>query len=180
MYQTIFLGLFYSCNNFGHKAARCRSYDKQIRNYKGYSNNSYLRKSHETKNKNHNSCCSLSNEIEFYKCNNFGHMDKYCRMNVPTQEPKHNINSHNQEPKRIWRIKQDQFNTEECSLSLQVEYKKSGWYVDNGCSKHMKSDKIRFLTLKKEQDGSISFGNHNSSIIIGRGTVKLGSEDAKA
>jgi hypothetical protein len=43
----------------------------------------------------------------------------------------------------------------------------------------MKGDKNRFLTLKKEQDGSISFGNDNSARIIGRGTIKLGSKDAK-
>jgi hypothetical protein len=41
----------------------------------------------------------------------------------------------------------------------------------------MTSDKDRFLTLKKERDGSFSFGNDNSTKIIGRGTVKLGSKD---
>jgi hypothetical protein len=35
------------------------------------------------------------------------------------------------------------------------------------------------LTLKKEQDGSVSFGNDNSTKIIGRGTIKLGRKDAK-
>jgi hypothetical protein len=37
----------------------------------------------------------------------------------------------------------------------------------------MKSDKDRFLTLKKERDGLVSFGNDNSTIIIGKGTVKI-------
>jgi hypothetical protein len=178
-YQTIFLGLCYSCNNFGHKAANCRAYAKNRRNYEGYSNNNYPRKSHEAQNINHNSFGSLSNEIECYKCNNFGHMAKDCRLIVPPKEPKKNRNNHKQEPQRIWRRKQDQFNTEECSLSLQAQHKKSGWYVDNGCSKHMTGDKNMFLTLKKEQDGSVSFGNDNSTRIIGRGTIKLGSKDAK-
>jgi hypothetical protein len=44
----------------------------------------------------------------------------------------------------------------------------------------MTCDKDRFLTLKKERDGSVSFGNDNSSMIIGKGTVKLGSKDATA
>jgi hypothetical protein len=44
----------------------------------------------------------------------------------------------------------------------------------------MTGEKNRFLTLKKEQDGSISFGNDNSTRIIGRGIVNLGSKDAKA
>jgi hypothetical protein len=64
-------------------------------------------------------------------------------------------------------------------LSLQAQHKKCGWYVDSGFSKHMTGDKDIFLTLKKERDGSVSFGNDNSARIIGKGTVKLGSKDAK-
>jgi hypothetical protein len=44
----------------------------------------------------------------------------------------------------------------------------------------MKGDTNMFLTLKKEQDGSVSFGNENSAKIVGRGTIKLKSKDAKA
>jgi hypothetical protein len=33
------------------------------------------------------------------------------------------------------------------------------------------------MSLKKERDGPISFGNENLTIIIGKGTVKLGSKD---
>jgi hypothetical protein len=47
-------------------------------------------------------------------------------------------------------------------------------YVDNGCSKNMTGDKKRFLTLEKERDGSISFGNNHLAKIIGRGTAKHG------
>jgi hypothetical protein len=39
--------------------------------------------------------------------------------------------------------------------------------------------KNKFISLKKERDGSISFGNDNSTIIVGKGTIKLGSKDAK-
>jgi hypothetical protein len=46
-------------------------------------------------------------------------------------------------------------------------------------SKHMIGDKNVFLTLKKERDGSISFGNDNLAKIIGRGIVKLGRKDSK-
>jgi hypothetical protein len=177
-YQTIFLGLCYSCNNFGHKVVNCRANTKNISNYEGYTRNSYPRRSHEAQNRSYNRFGSLSDEVECYKCNNFGHMAKYCRLTIPPREPKKNINSHKKEPQRIWIRKQDQFNTEECNLSLQDQHKKHGWYVDSGCSKHMTGDKDRFLTLKKERDGSISFGNDNSARIIGKGTVKLGSKDA--
>jgi hypothetical protein len=149
-YQTLFLGLCYSCNNFGHKVVNCRENAKNRRNYEGYSNNSYPRRPYETQNKNYNSFGSLSNEVECYKCNNFGHMAKDCRLIVPPRESRHNTNNQKQEPQRIWIRKQNQFNTEECSLSLQAQHKRSGWYVDSGCSKHMTGDKNRFLTLKKE------------------------------
>jgi hypothetical protein len=37
-----------------------------------------------------------------------------------------------------------------------------------------------FLKLKKEQYGSVSFGNDNSNKIIGRCTFNIGRKDAKA
>ena len=82
-------------------------------------------------------------------------MARDCKLIVHPREPKKNINSHKQEPQRTWIRKQDKFNTEECNLALQAQHKKRGWYVDIGCSKHMTGDKYRFLTLKKERDGSI-------------------------
>jgi hypothetical protein len=44
----------------------------------------------------------------------------------------------------------------------------------------MTGDKDKFLTLRKERDGSISFGNEDSARIIGRGTIKIGNKDTKA
>jgi hypothetical protein len=44
----------------------------------------------------------------------------------------------------------------------------------------MTGDEDRFLTLRKERYGSISFGNDNSARIIGRGTIKIGNKDTKA
>jgi hypothetical protein len=157
----------------------CRANTKNRSNYEGYTRNGYPRRPHEAQSRSYNIFESLSVEVECYKCNNFGHMAKYCRLIVPPRESQQNINSHRQEPQRIWIRKQDQFNTEECTLSLQDQHKKHGWYVDSGCSKHMTGDKDKFLTLKKERDGSISFGNDNSAKIIGRGTIKLGSKDAR-
>jgi hypothetical protein len=50
-YQTIFLGLCYSCNNFGHKAINFKAYEKNIDNYEGHSRINHLRKSHDVFNK---------------------------------------------------------------------------------------------------------------------------------
>jgi hypothetical protein len=110
--------------------------------------------------------------VECYKCNNFGHMAKDCRMTVPYKEPQQNNNSHRQEPQKMtWIRKQHHYNNDECTVSLQVEQKKHGWNVDSGCSKHMTSDKDKFLTLRKEKNGLVSFENDNSSKIIGEGIV---------
>jgi hypothetical protein len=59
-------------------------------------------------------------------------MAKCCRLTIPRREPKKNINSHKQEPPRIWRRKQDQFNTEEHLLDLQDEHKKVMMFGEHG------------------------------------------------
>jgi hypothetical protein len=70
-----------------------------------------------------------------------------------------------------WIRKQYQYSNEECTVALQAKKKKHGWYVDSGCSKHMTCDRDKFITLRKEMNGSVSFGNDNSAKIIGEGTV---------
>jgi hypothetical protein len=44
----------------------------------------------------------------------------------------------------------------------------------------MTGDEDNFLTLRKETDGSVSFGNVDSTRIIGRGTIIIGKKDTKA
>jgi hypothetical protein len=44
----------------------------------------------------------------------------------------------------------------------------------------MIGDKDRFLTLIKERDGSVSFGNDDSDKIIGKGTIRIGNKNTKA
>jgi hypothetical protein len=171
-YQTIFFGLCYACNNFGHKAVNCRANNRNSNNFESYTQRDYSRRPSDTQRRSYNRFESLSTEVECYKCNNFGHMAKDCRMTVPPKEPQQNNNSHRQEPQKMtWIRKQDQYNNEECTVALQAKQKKHGWYVDSGCSKHMTGDKDKFLTLRKEKNGSVSFGNDNSSKIIGEGTV---------
>jgi hypothetical protein len=107
--------------------------------------------------------------VECYKCNKFGHMAKDCRMTVPPREPQQNYNNNRQEPhNKTWIIKHNQYSNEECTLTLQDKKNKCGWYVDSGCSKHMTGDKDKFLTLRKERDGSVSFKNDDSTKIIGK------------
>jgi hypothetical protein len=97
-YQTIFFGLCYACNNFGHKAVNCRANNRNNNNFESHTQRGYSRRSSATQRISYNRFESLSTEVECYKCNNFGHMAKYCRMTVPPKEPQQNNNSHRQEP----------------------------------------------------------------------------------
>jgi hypothetical protein len=95
-----------------------------------------------------------------------------CRMTVPPKEPQQNNNSHRHEPhKMTWIRKQDQYNSEECTITLQSKKNKLSWYVESGCSKHMIGYRDKFLTLQKERDGSVSFRNDDSTKIIGKETA---------
>jgi hypothetical protein len=44
----------------------------------------------------------------------------------------------------------------------------------------MTGDRDMFLTLRKERDGSFSFGNDDSTKIIGKGTIRIGNKNTKA
>jgi hypothetical protein len=101
-------------------------------------------------------------------------------MTIPPREPQQNNNNHRHETqKRTWIRKKNQYNNEECTLSLQAKQKKRGWYVESGCSKHMTGDRDKFLTLIKERDRSVSLGNDDSTKIIGKGTVRIGNKNTK-
>jgi hypothetical protein len=86
-YQTIFFGLCYACNNFGHKAVNCRANNRNNNYFEIHTQRGYSRRPSETQRRSYNKFESLSTEVECYKCNNFGHMDKNCRMTVPPKEP---------------------------------------------------------------------------------------------
>jgi hypothetical protein len=86
-YQTIFFGLCYGCNNFGHKVVNCRANNRKNNNFESHTQRGYSRRPSETQRIIYNRFESLSTEVECYKCNNFGHVDKTCRMIVPPKEP---------------------------------------------------------------------------------------------
>jgi hypothetical protein len=109
-YQAIFFVLCYACNNFGHKVVNCRVNNKNNNNFEIHTQRGYSRRPSETHRISYNRFESLSPEVECYKCKNFGHMAKYCRMTVHPKEPKQNNNSHRQEPQKMtWIRKQDQY-----------------------------------------------------------------------
>jgi hypothetical protein len=63
-YQTIFLGLCYSCNNFGHKDVNCRENNRNRHNRESYAQNGYSRMPSKTYNIRYNKFESLSTETE--------------------------------------------------------------------------------------------------------------------
>ena len=119
--------------------------------------------------------------IECYKYNNFGHKAHECRrMLDPSKQNKKEILfvKHEEENTGVWKGKSDQ--QEERHLSLHAQSEASQWYIDSGCSKHMRRDQSGFLVLKKEKGGNVTFGNDGSAKIIGKGISSLGNERAKA
>jgi len=53
--------------------------------------------------------------------------------------------------------------------------RKSKWYLDIGCSRHMTGNSSSFMKLEKQKWGNVSFGGNNKGNIIGHGVVKIGS-----
>ena len=73
-YQQIFFCHCYSCNNFGHKSLKSRSYGKVHDYTKDGSSN-------KPKERNHNHFQTFNGyDIECYKCNNFGHMAREYKL----------------------------------------------------------------------------------------------------
>jgi hypothetical protein len=63
-YKTIFFGLCYACNNFGHKAMNYIANSRNINNFEIYAQKGYPRRPSETKRRSYNKFESLRNEVE--------------------------------------------------------------------------------------------------------------------
>jgi len=85
-------------------------------------------------------------------------------------------------PKTTSFIIQDKKNMEDtkCKATLYAKNKKCQWYIDSGCSKHMRGYKSKFIKLTKKEKGSVTFGDYVSTKILGKGTITLGKKKNKA
>jgi hypothetical protein len=52
------------------------------------------------------------------------------------------------------------------------------WLIESGCSSHMTGDQRKFVILKKK-GGNVAFGDDSSTKILGKGIVKIESENVK-
>lgn len=156
---TYFSWLLFSCGKFGHKAIECRTYPRNQ-----YNSKRSFKYEPPRSQQNINRFEHLRNNIECYKCQNFGHIARDCRLENSPEESSKPQNERTCKKKK----------TDECALALKVQNNKDVRYVDNGFSTHMTRDRNKFLSLKEKKDGTVSFRNDGSSNILGSGTVSLG------
>eukprot|EP00253_Pinus_taeda_P004612 PITA_04612 len=104
-------------------------------------------------------------------CNNFGHEDSECRSRL--QQKKEQASN-----TKTWRIKEPQ--TKRCGIEFYAEGQENLWYIDSGCSKHMKVEKEKLESYSALEKGKkVSFGNDTSATIKGKGIARL-KEKGKA
>ena len=91
-------------------------------------------------------------------------------MNIPTVRNEEMSN-------KVWIKCKDNY---ECGIAFQAQNNSFGeWYVDSDFSKHMIGNKSEFVNIDKEK-GFVSFGNNNSTKVLGKGTIKLGRKNSLA
>jgi hypothetical protein len=79
----------------------------------------------------------------------------------------------------VWKRKQEEPKQEECGLALYAQNKWNQWYIDNGCSKHVTGDQTKFLTLKEEKGGNVTFRDNAFARIVGKCTISLDNGNTK-
>ena len=176
-HQNRFEGYCFFCYTYGHKATFCNVFSRNIsaHNSHGISRFEYERRHDKSiqnnVNNSHNRFDALKFEVECYRCNNFGHISRNCPMNFQ----KSVINQYTNQKTSYWKRKNDHLEIEECKLVLQADHKVK-WCVDSGCSKHMIGRKQIFDSLDERKEGSVTFGNDQSTRIVGRDIVCLNKD----
>jgi len=116
----------------------------------------------------YNNFYPLEDEIECSICNNFCHEESECRRKFrPTPQKEQTLSN-----SKIWRKKESQ--SERCGIGMYVEGQENQWYINSGCSKHMKGDKNKLHSYNGlEKQKNVSFGNDTPTVIKGKGSIFL-------
>ena len=85
--------------------------------------------------------------MECSKCNNYGHLVKYCQI--------------------------EERSNDLCGIALYAQNGEDKWYINNGHTKDMSRHEEKFITLKREKGGDVSFGDDGTTKITGKGTMAL-------
>ena len=115
----------------------------------------------------------LNNELECYDYHNFSHKATKCHLKKYKADPRINPLARNA---TTWKKK----DSEKCDLVLSAQKPKDPWYIDSGCSKHMTTDKDKFLSISESKTGNVTFGNDELVKIKGKGMVSLSNGKGKA
>ena len=105
---------------------------------------------------------ALNYEIECYRCHNFGHIARNCRSRFIGSSSQPWENRQVLEQQISWKRKQEGSQVEECGISLRTQNSSSHWCVYSECSRYMTRNNNTFLLLQ-EKEGTITFGNNNST-----------------
>ena len=101
----------------------------KVKNY-NFKNNQTIG---QVRSRDYNSFAPLQErDLECFNCHNYGHKARKCRLMEISERPKDN-----REQKKLWK---ERTLKEECLISLRTQDKGDLWYVDSGCSKHMKGN----------------------------------------
>ena len=151
-YQSLFSGLCYACNNYGHKAIDCKTYiwygynwgRNRYENSKHQVEGNYIRRSQLAPKKNYNRFEALDYDIECYRCHNFGHIARNYRRKLTGPQDRFKENKQPSVHQTNWRGNQEVSKPEECGLALTVQNTKYHWCVDSGCSRNMTENRNTF------------------------------------
>jgi hypothetical protein len=174
-YQNFFHGYYFYCSNFGHNIANCqiKFRDMQLRRSRNKKSSQ-----HRTKQPMSRQSCTyhfylLNNELECYKCHEFGHKAANYHLKNYKEDPRIKPLARNA---NTWKKKY----SEKCGLVLLAQKQKNPWYIDSGCSKHMIGDKDKFLSISKIKTRNVTFGNDEQGKIKGKGMVSLSNSKGKS
>jgi hypothetical protein len=79
----------------------------------------------------------------------------------------------------VWKRKKKEPKKEEYGIAMYAQDKGSQWYIASGCSKHITGDQNKFLILKEEKGGSITFADNASARIVGKCIISLDNGNTK-
>lgn len=121
-YQNIFLGYYYYCKNFGHQAKHWKAQNNEAPTLKDQTNKLCGPKE-QGQIKTYNSFDPLAKfDLTCPLCNNYDHNEQNCLLK---REEAKSVN----------------FKMDKCGLALCAHSEENHWFVDSGCSRHMKVTK---------------------------------------
>jgi hypothetical protein len=137
-----------------------------------------LRRSRINKQSMSRQCCNnkfelLNNDIECYKCHNFGHKAANYHLKNYKEDPRIKFLDRKTS---TWKRK----DSEKCGQALSTQKQKASGNIDNGCSKHMTGGMDKLLCISKRKTENVILENDEPGKIKDRGMVSLSNDKGDA